>query len=381
MSGRPILPTVLLTLISVRIGVGSCGEPEPVPPEVIDRYVQQLGSPRPQQRAEAVRWLSDTPAALPAVRLAAVRSPDPEVRSQATRIVAAARDARTPAALRAMDRAAKDLDAGQLIDLATARKDTMVREGQQPVFRFVERAVAEAMRTGVPYTIPDLARQLKKPWPPGPLSETDYFPCFVVANGPLTRTFLSNSVAISDGPIECKVDIGYSFVLASGDVRTTRVGHSFLFVDGNVHITREGVNGSIIICTGDIICTGPVIDSTLLARGEVAYLPFIARSTVASSQVTFFDKVRPFDLSRLGLGLTGRDGQAVVAKVDPASRFGKAGLQVGDRVTGVGPYPVASDAECLRRLRRELAEFWPFTLSVRRGDRTLELTVPAPAEP
>jgi hypothetical protein len=55
----------------------------------------------------------------------------------------------------------------------------------------------------------------------------------------------------------------------------------------------------------------------------------------------------------------------------------RAGVQVGDRIVFVGDDKIASVADLTKFLRRKSVEYLPFTLSVERGGKTIELIVPS----
>jgi S1-C subfamily serine protease len=71
-----------------------------------------------------------------------------------------------------------------------------------------------------------------------------------------------------------------------------------------------------------------------------------------------------------------RDGRVYVGKVTPKSPMAQAGVEADDILLSLDGEKIATQADAVKLLRQKSAEFLPFFVRVKRGDRELELIVP-----
>ncbi|MCI0700188.1 MAG: PDZ domain-containing protein [Planctomycetia bacterium] len=397
------------------------------PPRKVDvaALVRQLGSDDFQEREAATEKLAslavDEP---PAELLAALKSPDPEVRGRAAKAIKAIRDR---AALKRLPRDERFAARGQ-VDLYVASTAALNLKPED------ERLWAPAMCMGAKAVT--LAEMKGDRMPGGPVVYQSFdkyqaelsAPKFVRTAGMYTRPkqdgkgelICAYQVAVqatevkaewalvglivSRGPVNAKADIQRSLILATDDITVGEsVSQSVIICDGDVVVPRN-VMKSLIIARGKIEIKEMAESSTLITGGKVAVgkLPDIGippnpldtpaaleqwkiKITEAESKKVIVKDKEPnplgfitfFELSRIGLEVKAADGVVQVAKLEAGTLCEKAGFQVGDTILEVnGKKP--TDAESLRRLLRDALAIADATVKLQRGDKTETLKVALP---
>lgn len=106
-------------------------------------------------------------------------------------------------------------------------------------------------------------------------------------------------------------------------------------------------------------------------------IPLIVKHDSVTRQVTLHPVARPLDQERIGYsGLRAAEERLTVANVAPGSAAADAGLKPGDYLVAVNGAPVeqsgSGSEEVIRQIRNSAEK--PLTLTVKRGDTTLDIT-------
>jgi hypothetical protein len=389
------------------------------PPRPVDiaAIVRQLGSEDFAAREAASRRLStldvDEP---PAELLAALKSPNPEVRERAAKAVKALREhialGRDRAAARHLPRGERFARLGQL-DLyvaSTAVSDLKPDDPRlwEPALDIGRRATERAEMKGdrqphnCPSKFPDFATY-KKLFSPR-LTRVDeafqpertYIPEAIQAPGVTDpASGFIYTLAVSRGPVHApKGVISTSLVLATGDVSCgDDLNNSVVVCDGDVRVGRN-VNKSLVIARGKITVGGTADSSYLIAGKTVAIAtppepvrkvanPLLQKTLDSTKVVVEEAAAKPlgyitfFELSAVGVE-TKADGKDVrVAAVTDGGAFATAGVRVGDVVVDVGGKKPDSP-EALQRLLRDALAVGDAKVSLLRDGKPVAATVALP---
>ena len=214
------------------------------------------------------------------------------------------------------------------------------------------------------------------------------------------RNYLIRGEVI-DGQVNCR----RSIVAASRSVRLSRceVVSSIVVCGGSVKVSD--ISYSIVICDGDFTGHGEMCFCVVIARGKVTCAPMTGCVFISTREVEFpngqhggcvvrtgeahpLNFIKFFDPAEAGVEASadadgGRVPDGVLVKSAAGDKsFAAAGLRAGDVITAVGDEKIDPSGTALdqfdsfrRPLRKALAADEEFTLTVRRGDKTLELTV------
>jgi hypothetical protein len=357
--------------------------------EEVGKLIRQLGSDDFPIREEATRRLLEREDATPALR-EALKSKDKEVARRARQILAAfARrdDQRAKGRLAALAKAGQVDQAVELFVrrpkwdneedcwrvMAELAARLLERERQQ--FGKASLAVSDEVPVGNFRKYLAIVR---------PKVITGARPSIC---GRMKSCFLVRAEEISIDDLAAR-----SILLASGNVRASRLFYSVLFSGGSLEL--EALVGSVLVCDGEC-AIGIAKDSLIIARGGVrcsrvasncriitpgrVVLPpkkSVRRTTTREKEATPLGLVKFFDPSEVGLTVGPGKGGVQVKGVKPGLRFARAGLKMGDQVLSVGGSRAASLEEFRRALRGKLAAGGAFTLKVRRGGRVLDLSIP-----
>jgi hypothetical protein len=400
----------------------------PPPREAVDvaALVRQLESGDFAEREAATEKLSaltvDEP---PAALLAALKSPNPEVRDRAAKAVKAIRER---AALRHLPRDERFATRGR-VDLFVASTAALKLKPED------ERLWAPAAKLGAKAVA--LAGMKDDRKPRGPAAARDFptyraklnpgfvrtrdvytrpkadakgnrvsvYPTAIQAAGVRGEHMLVGLV-VSRGPVAAKGSVNESLVLATGDVDAEGgIVNSVVICDGDVRTPLATT--SLIIARGEIEVKGRVSASTLIAgrTATVGELPAeqqrpipladpndpdavanmkrrlvnleMVRVEVKEKEPNPFGFITFFELHRVGLEVKAADGAVTVAKVAAGKPSDKAGFEVGDVVLDVnGKKP--ADAESLRRLLRDALAVGDAAVKLKRGDKTESVKLSLP---
>ena len=180
---------------------------------------------------------------------------------------------------------------------------------------------------------------------------------------------------ICSGGVNGGLGVVNSVVFANGPVKVAgMVANSVVFANGGVTVQAQIVN-SIIICDGDVrVIDGHVVNSVICARGTITTGSFFKDSVIEQHAKNPLGLLTFFDPRQLGVKVETVKGELVVKRVQAKTAFAQAGLRAGDVITTLGKKSPGSYEEFRKSLRRKVAE-GRASLSVRRGEKTLEIAV------
>jgi hypothetical protein len=394
-----VLPLLLLTSAFPGQMAGSALAGEVPDPKKIDRWVADLGSGEFEVREKATRELEklvDVPAALKK----ALEATDPEVRKRAADVVEAIRRNRAGQMVEKAARFATDGRVDEFVEIlvrlqglddekkgwaaATALAGKLV-DFDDHEFGFC------GLKKGDGFPAGDFADYLKAARP----KEVDL---------PYKFNQERNFYLLRGETIEVPVEIRGSIVVASKSAKLTWATGSVIFCGGSVEADR--LTKCIVVCDGTFKSHGEVMSSLVIARGPIVLAPRPGGVFLTQMELVFPKScslggaartgpkaipgcVHFFDSADVGLKVSTqvREGGLLptgvrVTEIEKDSPFAKAGLQAEDVVTKVSgeeiPQADYNPRELVfnRLLRRRLAIGEEVTLTVRRGDRAIELTVP-----
>jgi hypothetical protein len=210
----------------------------------------------------------------------------------------------------------------------------------------------------------------------------------VVCDGDVDIPHPSNSVVLARGAVRLSVSHN-SVVLAGGNVTAGVLHDDFVYAAGGVKV--DSANDCAVYAEGAV--TAGIVDKSVVSAGGRAVVDIATKSTVrgkgavAVGVATLGSGVERnaegpsafrlfpfFDPARLGIETALVKGELHVTKVHPGKVFAEAGLQADDVITAVDKARPGS-VENFRKLLRRKEIAGRATLSVRRGDKTLNLAV------
>jgi hypothetical protein len=402
-----LAPAVVGIFLVVSAADDAAPDVAPGPRQVdVAALVQQLGSPRFDEREAATQRLGRLPVdAPPPQLLEALTAANPEVRRRAADAVRAIR--------------------AQAEERALGRERTFANRGK--IDRFVASAAVWDVRANddrVWQAVLDVAikasRMARKSWSPlnnRPTITPDQFwhiaqdelfvysktkyevpskhesgkviiawPAGIRAPEVIVPETCNYSLIIAWGPVRTKVYISGSVILANGDVTTAtgQCSSSVIICDGDV-VIADRILRSMVIAHGDIRCDASAIGSVLIARGKVEIKKPDPRSEKGESANRIEENTRHplgfisfFELSDVGVEVESAEGGVRVSKLTADSPMALARVQDGDVITKVGDHAVKSAEELRRRLRDASAVKGEAVLTLRRGASTLQRRVTIP---
>jgi hypothetical protein len=402
--------TVVATCAVVCIGLLEIAGREPAPPiapapRAVDvaALVQQLSSPRFDDREAATKRLGNLPVeAPPPELLEAMKSPNREVRRRAADAVKAIK-------LHAQER-------------SLGRERTFAKRGK------IDRFVASAAAWDVPandmklwQAVLDVALDVSKRanyyWTPtnsrSRITPKDFWPSplfrksngrYIIPSGNnggqavrcspggyIARTVVAHNitrsalVVVEEATVERGIDT--SIILANGDVCCTdgTLATAIIFCDGDVDIAERVIN-SVVIAHGNIRIGSFPSRSILIAGGKVTIAkpdkrveknPELANKIQENSRHPL-GFVSFFELSDVGVEVESADGGLRVSNLVAGGPMAAAGVQERDVITKVGEHAVKTAEELRRRLRDASAVKGEAVLTIRRGAATLRRRVTIP---
>jgi hypothetical protein len=412
-----------LTVVGLMLGliaaVTAADDPPRAVPDVA-ALVRRLGSEDFREREAASAELAALVVAEPpAELLAALRSPDPEVRERAAKAIKAIRAA---AALRPLPRGERFAARGQ-VDLYVASTADLKWKPEDdrlwlPPFNIGMKLMslaemnADRKPQGDPTWVGDFATYRTKrlaefvrtdgTYVRRKENASDKWACFaavaVQADCVEAEALLTGLIVVR-GPVSAEKSLEKSLVLTTGNVKTKSLMNSVVVCDGDVVVDTAWK--SLIVARGKIDVRD-AFASTLIAGGTVTVgqLPAIqlepiregaspmnvrhalalkdlVRVEIRERQVHPLGFVTFFELARVGLSVRVADGAVTVVIVAPGSACEKAGLRVGDVILEAGGKKPA-DAESLRRALRDALAVGDAAVKVKRGNDTPTVKVTLP---
>jgi hypothetical protein len=385
------------------------GAAEPSSEKQIERWIEELGSDRFDVREAATRELKERQEAVAAL-LKALSSPDAEVRGRAARILEALKAKR---ARRALARAYALGKEGRIVEtvdrLVYWREWDKDKEGWDTLTRFadklMDRAAGDINPPGNPnvWKTPGLpagdfrryyeARGSKPSGkPPTEISGrkimSTYDTPIILARGEqvsIKRDKDNPSIVLSivaaSEDVRLDVSAPYSLIIAGGDIKASSLDGSILVCDGDVELL-ERPHAGLIIARGKVTCrrklTGCVVRSENYYQFRDGKRIIIKDGT--PDPVGF---VKFFEFSDVGLAVSDRDQKEEpiqdgvrLKDVRKDSTFA-SGLRTGDVVTALDGTKATSPEVFRRLLRRKLGQGGPIlTFTVRRGKEILDVDIP-----
>jgi membrane-associated protease RseP (regulator of RpoE activity) len=165
----------------------------------------------------------------------------------------------------------------------------------------------------------------------------------------------TRNLAFCNGSLKADANVAASILFVNGDVHIEgKLSNTFLFCDGDVH--AGAINRSTVIASGDFFTSNEgktIVSSTVLVGGKVHTKPeHIKDSIVRSDEKNPLCFVHWFSAADVGFEVSDGKGPVRVEKVHSGKLPEKAGLKVGDVVTGVDGVAVDSAESFRKRLRR-----------------------------
>ncbi len=367
----------------------------------IERWIEQLGDDDFDVREAATRELKDREDAKPFLRKL-LASSDAEVRRRAVDILSAL-DRKL--ATHELDKAlelAKDGRIDEVVDrLVHWQGSEDGRKGWEAVYQIATKAAESADQDPSARNLLESARLPLRSSRHDVLAMQPTEVIFPSVKAAYERNNLIRGETINLGPHSlCK----WSIIAGCYAVRLRSHAHfAIIACGGSVEV--YALEGSIVICDGDFKADGGLENCVVIASGKVTCATMTGGVFISAREVEFphggkdrcvvrtgethpLNFIKFFNPAEAGVEVSadgdgGRvpDGVRVkgVAKDKP---FAAAGLQAGDVITAVGGEKIDASGKAddqfdsfRRPLRKALAADEPFTLTVRRGDKTLELTV------
>jgi hypothetical protein len=406
---------VACLIISSCVGVALASDIPPPRPVDVAAIVRQLGSDDFAEREAASRRLStlsvDQP---PPELLAALNSANPETRDRARRVLAElkthiARE-RERAALALLPREERFAKRGQ-VDLYVASTAAIKWKAQDdrlwlPAFELgVKTAAKTEAKAGVYplrsspgpawVTIKDFSTYRKtllndiliRTADPFTIDSKGYLFCIggIMASGVDLDKQLRGLI-VSRGTVRLRKGLEGSLVLATGDAIVEGMHGSTIICDGDVQPIASV--GSLIIARGNVVIEGHSQENTIIAGGTVTLKKPHRDSDQLRRKVDREDHVqsgvlRPlgfitfFELSTVGVEVKVEDKAVQVTAVAEGKPFADAGVRVGDIITDVNAKKPDS-AESLRRLLRDALAIGDATVKLNRGGKTMTVKVSLP---
>jgi len=207
---------------------------------------------------------------------------------------------------------------------------------------------------------------------PGPIQHNKMFStCFAITNGGFKVSGVGEaSVVICDGKVEAKSSA--SIVVANGPIEGS---NSASLLVSNSTITSPHVVDSILVAGGDVTVEGDLARSKIISRGKARFQEFKDRrikNVVKENQEEIPELVKFFQPAQLGLVLSNSLG---VVQVKKDSVFARAGFHEGDVVAEIDGQKVMSYDEFRTLLRRKVVQGGA-NFALRRHAETLILNVP-----
>ncbi len=335
--------------------------------------VRQLGSEDFAEREEATRRLStlavDAP---PPELLGALRSPDPEVRDRAGRVVKTLREhiafSREWGAVAHLPRGERFAKRGQ-IDLYVASTAASKLKADD------DRLWLPAFEIGV--TTAEKAGLKGDRLPQGP-AWVKHFPSYrknllndtmIRTDGVFTRRKTDHFIfygailaagvdepqsiqglIVSRGKVRVHNEVNRSLVLATGDLDIGGMIKGAIICDGDV--VMKGMIGSFVIARGNVTVEGYGYENTVIAGGTVTFkksvplpnqqtLPKESENHINESVSKPLGYITFFELSTVGVEAKAVDKAVQITAVADGKPFADAGVKVGDMVTEVnGKKPI-----------------------------------------
>lgn len=187
--------------------------------------------------------------------------------------------------------------------------------------------------------------------------------CIVLAGDAVEMPWVTRSVIVCDGDCRIKGNMVNSLVIARG----------------NVVVEGRYANNSVIVSGGNVVVeAGDATNSVIVSGGKVRFAKntSVTRCVLREDEPNPLGMVRFFDPARAGLEVDADNKTGVVVKKADADKpFGRGGLKSGDELVAIDGTAVASPEVFRRLLRRKLAEGKEAVFHVRRQGKTLDLKI------
>lgn len=201
----------------------------------------------------------------------------------------------------------------------------------------------------------------------------------------VTNGTISDSLVVVRGGVRAAKGVGWSVVLANGNVSggEDNLNKTVIVADGDIEVSRLAKE-SVLIARGNIKVVA-AFESTLIAGGTIkgteekyALQDPKFRNVVKEGETNPLGIITFFELSQIGLTATEKDKAVRVAKLTEASPLRKAGVAVNDAVSKVNGSFVTTNEELRRALRDAIATKGEATLTVIRDGKTADIRVQFP---
>jgi len=370
-------------VVATGLSLSLLGEP-PAGDRDVQQLINRLGSKKFKVREEAERQLLEREDAAPALqRVLQMPGADPEVARRATQILAEFQQREARRALKTLQTLGEQGEVDLFVERFVRRHQWDPPDSAWQVLGELAQKLAQLEAQG--------PRKANLPRSPHILF-SDFRQYYALVQ-PKTLEFAQRRLRpclVRGEEVGVKVLAG-SLVATSGNFRAIELLGSAIFAGGSV--TVADMASCIIVCDGEFKAS-TVFDCIVIARGPVQCHGVIRNSLIVSVGSVRVPKgttvedtvikekepnplgfVKFFDPAREGITVEKAEGGLRVKTATEGKRFARAGLRAGDVVTAIDGEAV-KDTELFRRLlRRKLAEEKDAVFKVRRGEKTLEVSV------
>ncbi|HVS34635.1 MAG TPA: PDZ domain-containing protein [Gemmataceae bacterium] len=374
----------------------------------IERWVAQLGADDFDAREAAANWLEDHPEASPWLRKA-LQSDNSEVCKRARDIL---KSLHRKHARRELDKALVLAKDGQIDEVAELLVRWQGYDDSRKGWEAVYNVACRAVDAATPAYVSGDFLDLKKFPVPGSgnnlltAQPTEVaFPYTTIPETNKTNYLMrgeeielgdrlfggrrSMIVATRKARLTSAEMVLADIVVCGGPVRVNWIQYSVIICDGDF-TALSGLGSCVVIARGKVTCARSTAADFICAR-EVEF-PYGGKEkcVVRTGDATPLGVIHWFDPAEAGVeasAVDDHDGSHVadgvlVKSVTKDKPFAAAGLQAGDVITAVADEKIVAEGKAdeqfdsfRRSLRKALAADEDFALTVRRGDKTLELTV------
>jgi hypothetical protein len=342
----------------------------------IRALVQQLGSPRFADREDAEQRLLQNEQAWPFVKQASLRDDSPEIRKRCTHLLEKGRASAIDNVEREINEMSHRGEFGRATGVAFAWRHDL-REKLSDLEKKTAQCLCDAVekKTKQSVVVPKIPENLQIEF--GRSEEVSLSRPLVnmlVIGHRIKALNMTSSMFLASEHMDCRV-IASSIASVGGNAGISAIYESIVYIEGDA--TVGFVRNSLIVCAGNIDPSSFAFrNSTVIVGGKIIKPSRAENSIIRTEETELAELVRPWKAQELGIEPTAREGRIYAGKVAPKSPMAQAGVEADDILISLDGEKIADQAGAIKLLRQKSAEFLPFFVRVKRGDRELELTVP-----
>jgi hypothetical protein len=379
---------------------GSCvgAQPKTDLPEnpKIEKLINQLGSERYKERAEAQEQLRNMPEAIPYLRQS-LGTANLERRERINAILAGVKAKKQIDLPKTLERA-KDFAKAGKIELAMEQLFAIEPVVHKEIYWQTALDIGNIVKERA---VKFYQRDFKRPVLSFPETVSDYLQAFqqpnlqwvssdasLVEKGQFFGCMRANGARVGSmrGILLSSKETGFN-TLAGSIVLTHDLSIQSPWVIGTLVLARDShlplnsgliAHGSIIICRGDLPRVIDIRDSILISSGNISIhkkaTRFEGQWIIQENEPKPLQFIEWFETSQIGIDADRIDGSIVISKLDPKYSFAQAGCTVGDKVLAVDNEELDLIESFRIALRRGAVE-GKLVLKILRGKKVIEIPV------